>query len=380
MRIKSTVNGTTTAFVGTHFEWTGSTSTMVKYYYAGAQRLAMRTGSGSANSGVKWLLGDHLGSTSLTANYDGASPVTQLYKPWGEVRYSSGSLPTKYTYTGQYSNMSDFGLMFYNARWYDPVLGRMAQADTYVPRDSDKLYNPLVTGFFNSNEIENANSESAIVQMFGGSNNLISDEVKERYELDFTPPTLSRSFDRYAYSISNPVNYTDPSGHKSGCHGNSNFGYCNDETTSGWVYLYFEGRTIALNFNTLRANGDTETIDWANKFMDDVDDYVEAEGELFWALTAAGILAAHMLTTDIPFMLLLGLLLIPSFGFSALFGLGWTLKMVIEMVALLVAGGAVVWELLAMKSYFDDGRIWFDAIWKKGNRNFGNLPAQINYP
>jgi hypothetical protein len=79
-------------------------------------------------------------------------------------------------------------------------------------------------------------------------------------------------------------------------------------------------------------------------------------------------------------MLLLGLLLIPSFGFSALFGLGWTAKMVIEMVALLVAGGAVVWELLAMKSNFDDGRIWFDAIWKKGNRNFGNLPAQINYP
>ena len=55
---------------------------------------------------------------------------------------------TKYTYTGQYSyitplwGMDDptttgitegFGLMFYNARWYDPALGRFAQADTIVP-------------------------------------------------------------------------------------------------------------------------------------------------------------------------------------------------------------------------------------------------------
>jgi hypothetical protein len=33
-----------------------------------------------------------------------------------------GTPPTGYTYTGQYSNTADFGLMFYNARWYDPYL------------------------------------------------------------------------------------------------------------------------------------------------------------------------------------------------------------------------------------------------------------------
>jgi RHS repeat-associated protein len=153
-RIKSVVNGVTTALVGTHFEWTGSTSTMVKYYYAGAQRLAMRTGNGTANSSVKWLLGDHLGSTSLTTNYDGASPVTQLYKPWGESRYSSGSLPTKYTYTGQYSSMSDFGLMFYNARWYDPALGRFVSADSWIPRGmSEEMFLPLVTGYYSESTL-----------------------------------------------------------------------------------------------------------------------------------------------------------------------------------------------------------------------------------
>ncbi len=37
-------------------------------------------------------------------------------KAWEEVRYTSGTTPTKYTYNGQYSDVSDFGLMYCNAR------------------------------------------------------------------------------------------------------------------------------------------------------------------------------------------------------------------------------------------------------------------------
>jgi RHS repeat-associated protein len=97
------------------------------------------------------------------------------YKPWGEVRYSwtasTSTTPSyslaDYTFTGQYSYMDDpstsgvtegFDLMFYNARWYDPSLGRFAQADSIVP---------------------------AGVQ----------------------------GYDRYAYVNNNPVKYTDPTGH-----------------------------------------------------------------------------------------------------------------------------------------------------------------------
>jgi len=39
------MGGVTTYHVGNHFEWTGSTSAMVKYDYAGGQRIAMRKGS-----------------------------------------------------------------------------------------------------------------------------------------------------------------------------------------------------------------------------------------------------------------------------------------------------------------------------------------------
>jgi len=85
------------------------------------------------NGTLNYLLGDHLGSTSLVTDSSGAVISQQYYKAWGEVRYASGNTPTKYTFTGQYSYTSDFGLMFYNARWVDVSLGRFAQADSIVP-------------------------------------------------------------------------------------------------------------------------------------------------------------------------------------------------------------------------------------------------------
>jgi RHS repeat-associated protein len=56
--------------------------------------------------------------------------------------------------------MGDFGLMYYNARWYDPYLNRWTQPDTIVP-DSN---NP-------------------------------------------------QAWDRYGYALNNPIRYNDPSGH-----------------------------------------------------------------------------------------------------------------------------------------------------------------------
>jgi len=151
-QVLTATGATTTAFVKNYYEQSGTTIT--KYYYAGSQRVAVRTGTD-----VRYLFGDHLGSTSVSADVSGGSVTRQLYKAWGETRYSSG-LPTKYQYTGQYSNTSDFGLMFYNARWYDPYLNRWTSPDSIIPDQ----YNP-------------------------------------------------QSWDRYAYVRNNPINRVDPSGH-----------------------------------------------------------------------------------------------------------------------------------------------------------------------
>jgi RHS repeat-associated protein len=112
------------------------------------------------NGNLFYLLGDHLGSTSLTTDTNGIVVSEMRYKAWGETRYASGTTPTQYQYTGQYSYTAEFGLYFYNARWYDPALSRFAQADTIIP--------PGVQGW-----------------------------------------------DRYAYTRNNPLRYTDPSGHVS---------------------------------------------------------------------------------------------------------------------------------------------------------------------
>ena len=123
------------------------------YYYVGANRVATRTEEGKYN----WIYGDHLGSTSVTANRYGEGLSRRKYTAWGTTRNSSGEQATDYSYTGQ---MQVDDIYYYNARWYDPVLGRFMQADTLVP-----------------------------------------------------PHQGTQGFDRYAYVNNNPMRYTDPTGH-----------------------------------------------------------------------------------------------------------------------------------------------------------------------
>ncbi len=92
--VKSVMGGVTTYYIGNYFEWqcfdpTCSTPKLVTYYYAGGQRVAMRD-----NSTLYFLLGDHLGSTSLTANSSGGKVAELRYHPWGGTRYTSGTTPT----------------------------------------------------------------------------------------------------------------------------------------------------------------------------------------------------------------------------------------------------------------------------------------------
>jgi RHS repeat-associated protein len=90
------------------------------------------------------------------------SPLTGelRYKAYGETRDGWGITDTtKYRFTGQREE-SPIGLYFYNARWYDAVLGRFAQADTVVPE-----------------------------------------------------PGNPQALNRYSYVNNNPLRYVDPTGH-----------------------------------------------------------------------------------------------------------------------------------------------------------------------
>ena len=79
----------------------------------GGQRIAMRTGTD-----LKFLLGDHLGSTSVTALASGAFDTETRYYPWGGVRWASGTTPTDYRFTGQHE-VSYINLYWYGSMRYD---------------------------------------------------------------------------------------------------------------------------------------------------------------------------------------------------------------------------------------------------------------------
>jgi len=109
-------------------------------------------------SDTDFILQDHLGSTVGTAEDDGDLASTIKYFPWGDCRNSTGTIPTDRKFTGQ--RLDTTGLYYYNARYYDPEIGRFISPDTIIP-----------------------------------------------------DPANPQSFNRYSYCLNNPLKYVDPSGH-----------------------------------------------------------------------------------------------------------------------------------------------------------------------
>ena len=130
-----------------HNSWRGT-----KYYRFNGQVVAMRK-----NGVLSYLHGDHLGSTFATSNSSGNFSGQEWYHAYG--RYRGGhELGTENRFTGQ--KLDGAGLMYFNARYYDPELGQFLSPDTLVP-----------------------------------------------------DPTNLFAWNRYMYTIGNPLKYNDPTGH-----------------------------------------------------------------------------------------------------------------------------------------------------------------------
>lgn len=220
-RVISTIGTTTTGFVGDHTEWVvGAANQPTRYYNAGGLRLATRA------AGVMYYpLTDHLGSTTMTTDASGYSTAEIRYKAWGETRYTYGTQQTKHTYTGQYSNVSDFGLMYYNARWYDPLLSRFSSGDSIVPISSQGV----------------------------------------------------QGWDRYAYTNNNPMRYVDPTGHKA-CDEVGENGKCIAYESNEDVYV--KGFTREDFASVWESQGDTNNCgSYSLKFVLALQEGVNLSGE-----------------------------------------------------------------------------------------------------
>jgi RHS repeat-associated protein len=153
-RVKKESGGNTVIYVDPTYEIRNGQP--VKYIFAGNQRVAKVVGST-----VRYYHKDHLGSSAIVTDTSGNMLESLVYEAYGQPRatcaLSSGDMA--YTYTDQEWD-AESGLYNYDARLYDPVLGRFLSADSVVP----DWYDP-------------------------------------------------QGFDRYAYGRNNPLVFIDPDGH-----------------------------------------------------------------------------------------------------------------------------------------------------------------------
>jgi RHS repeat-associated protein len=117
-------------FLGKLYEDDLKVNLVTKHYFFNGQIVAQKD-----NAEVTFVLTDHLGSTAMTLYTSGTTKGQQRYDPWGDSRWSSNYSHMGYRYTSQRWD-GKMKLLDYNARYYDPEIGKFISADTIVPGDN----------------------------------------------------------------------------------------------------------------------------------------------------------------------------------------------------------------------------------------------------
>jgi RHS repeat-associated protein len=203
-RVKKIENGQTILYINQYYEVNLTSGNVTSSYYLGGKLIAT-----SENGTLRYVHQDSLSSTSLMTDASGNQiDTTVKYLPFGEAR-ATVTIPTDKLFTGQ--RLDATGLYYYNARYYDPTIGRFISPDTVIQS-----------------------------------------------------PANPQCFNRYSYCLNNPLKYTDPSG--------SVVTFGNEQIEASWkcfaavcpslAKLVEESSTTYnikygdLGFNTLGAYGD----------------------------------------------------------------------------------------------------------------------------
>ncbi len=146
---------------------------MTKHIFAGPVRLATLQTDGRK----LFIMTDHLQSSTLITDDTGAVVQRMDYEPYGapiENARSGNPEALRHTYTGQEDD-SETGLMYYGARYYDPVVGLFTSPDllTRYPDEPQQFQEP---------------------DLFVGAH------------------AIPQQFNRFAYCGNNPMVYVDQTG------------------------------------------------------------------------------------------------------------------------------------------------------------------------
>jgi len=131
--MKITPSGGTTIYIDNLYEFSKKSSKVTKHIYANGQLIASMSTQGAK---IQYYHHDHLGSITLITDGEGDVAGQFDYTPYGEQIVVSGSAQSSFGFTGQFAD-NDVGLVYYQSRYYDPVLGRFLQPDRYIPRPED---------------------------------------------------------------------------------------------------------------------------------------------------------------------------------------------------------------------------------------------------
>jgi hypothetical protein len=175
------------------------------------------------------------------------------------------------------------GLLFYNARYYDPGIGRFLSADTVVPGTPSGTLNgvavtPLTVDFHESGFRSKLNSESKAPFWFQ-----MDSDARQQHGSPLGPAN-PQALNRYAYVQNNPLKYTDPSGHYTN-RGDEYYGY---ESVCG---ADGQAQCTGTNDYVHPVTGDRYVRVWVNgvvkivnenseefkHFKDQLEDYLDAK-------------------------------------------------------------------------------------------------------
>ena len=132
-RVKKTAPNLTVYYFGEGYEKRGGVG--IIHLFAGNQRIASVRSDGN----TQFYHPDHLGSSWIVTDGNGAIKEKNEFYPFGTYLDSFTSYPfppANYTFTGQEED-DEVGFYNYNARLYDPVLGRFISPDSIVPDSED---------------------------------------------------------------------------------------------------------------------------------------------------------------------------------------------------------------------------------------------------
>jgi RHS repeat-associated protein len=184
----------TTTYIGTDLE-IAPDGTWSKYPTGDSKRVGKVVAGGAAPV-TQTLHADQLGSVRLSANATGATVQTQTFTPYGNRIQAVSGVREELGYIGERHD-AETGLMYLNARYYDPAIGRFVSPDTYAP----------------------------------------------------TRPGVG--VNRYAYAANDPINKSDPGGHEFGSNEERGYDSSYDNNSNYGVSSYsgsysFDSSTMGL--------------------------------------------------------------------------------------------------------------------------------------